>query len=192
MIFQQFNLAGRLDVLTNVLDGPDQQHADPARAARNSGPMRRSCNAIRALDRFDLGRLCGPAGREPVRRTAAARRDCPHAGAESRRSFSPMNQWPRSTRATPRLSWMHFRTSIAVQGITVLCNLHSLELARELLPPPHRHEEGPCGVRWKARGPDRRRQSSISTDLRPMTCSTCPLRRHAAAVSTDADSGIRT
>ena len=54
MIFQQFNLAGRLDVLTNVLMG--RINSMPTLPALiKLWPDGEKLNALRALDRFDLG-----------------------------------------------------------------------------------------------------------------------------------------
>ena len=85
MIFQQFNLVGRLDVLTNVLIGR-MNHVSTLRSVLQ--PWSESDIALRALRalrarpaRHRLAR--GPAGRQALRRAAAAGRDRPRARARA-------------------------------------------------------------------------------------------------------------
>lgn len=58
MIFQQFNLAGRLDVLTNVLMGRIN-HIAMVPALLKAWPDDEKLRALRALDRLDLADLAG-------------------------------------------------------------------------------------------------------------------------------------
>ena len=58
MIFQQFNLAGRLDVLTNVLMGRIN-HISLVPALLKAWPDEEKLRALRALDRLDLAELAG-------------------------------------------------------------------------------------------------------------------------------------
>ena len=85
MIFQQFNLAGRLDVLTNVMMGRLlPRRSDLARAAEDVDRPRRRRWACRRWSSLDMARACRPARRDPVGRPAAARRHRPRAGAGAR------------------------------------------------------------------------------------------------------------
>ena len=128
MIFQQFNLVGRLDVLTNVLMGrlstvPTWRSLAQLWPERGQGHRDVRARAIRyGLDR-------GAARRPALGRPAAARRDraCAGAGAAIILADEPIASLdPRNTRivmdALLRIN-KHF-------GITVVCNLHSLDLAR--------------------------------------------------------------
>ena len=102
MIFQQFNLVGRLDVLDNVLMGRltqslplaigDLQDVEPAKTAPSpSPPSTRLDIANLASQRAD--NLSG-GQQQRVWRSAAP-------WCRSRRSCWPTNPSPRSTRATP-------------------------------------------------------------------------------------------
>ena len=129
MIFQQFNLVGRLDVLTNVLMG--RLAEDPvlavagaalARARTRRWRCRRSSNSIwRSLAAQRADQLSG--GQQ--QRVAIARAlvqepdiilaDEPIASLDPRNTKIVMDALLRINK--------HF-------GITVICNLHSLDLAR--------------------------------------------------------------
>ena len=80
MIFQQFNLVNRLDVLTNVLCGRPLRDAGPARPAEIVHRHERAL-AIRALDRLGHGGRRHEPRRRPLRRPAATRRHRPGADA---------------------------------------------------------------------------------------------------------------
>ncbi len=103
MIFQQFNLVGRLDVLTNVLMGRLAE-IPSWRSLTQLWPEEDRALAMSALEQFDMASL------------AAQRADQLSGGQHD----------PRNTRivmdALLRIN-KHF-------GITVICNLHSLDLAR--------------------------------------------------------------
>jgi phosphonate transport system ATP-binding protein len=128
MIFQQFNLAGRLDVLTNVLMG--RINSMPTLPALiKLWPDGEKLNAVRALDRFDLGDF------------AAQRAESLSGGQQQRVAIArTLVQNPKIILADEPVASLDPRNTQAVMdalqdlnrssGITVLCNLHSLELAR--------------------------------------------------------------
>jgi len=101
MIFQQFNLVGRLDVLTNVLMGRLSE-IPSWRSLAQLWPEEDLAIAMSALEQFDMDPTCGAARRSAFRRPAAARGDCPRDGCRSPTSFSPTSRSPRSIPATPR------------------------------------------------------------------------------------------
>lgn len=128
MIFQQFNLVGRLDVLTNVLMG------------RLAGvPLWRSMSqmwaqddkaiAISALEQFDMMPM------------AAQRADQLSGGQQQRVAIArALVQQPDIILADEPIASLDPRNTRIVMdsllrinkhfGITVMCNLHSLDLAR--------------------------------------------------------------
>jgi len=128
MIFQQFNLAGRLDVLTNVLMGR-LNHAPSWRALSNLWTARDRAIALSSLAQFDMASLASQRAEElsggQQQRVAIARAlvqepdlilaDEPIASLDPRNTKVVMDALQRINR--------HF-------GLTVLCNLHSLDLAR--------------------------------------------------------------
>ena len=128
MIFQQFNLAGRLDVLTNVLMG--RINSMPTLPALiKLWPDAEKLNALRALDRFDLGDF------------AAQRAESLSGGQQQRVAIArTLVQNPKIILADEPVASLDPRNTQAVMdalqdlnrssGLTVLCNLHSLELAR--------------------------------------------------------------
>ena len=127
MIFQQFNLAGRLDVLTNVLMGRINSIGAVA-SLLELWPAAEKLNAIRALAKLDLADFAGQRAESlsggQQQRVAIARTlvqnpkiilaDEPVASLD-----------PRNTQAV-----MDALKQLNSQGMTVLCNLHSLDLAR--------------------------------------------------------------
>ncbi|SDR33063.1 phosphonate transport system ATP-binding protein [Rhizobiales bacterium GAS191] len=128
MIFQQFNLVGRLDVLTNVLMGR-LNHTPSWRAVSNLWTARDRSIALSALAQFDMATLATQRAEElsggQQQRVAIARAlvqepelilaDEPIASLDPRNTKVVMDALQRINR--------HF-------GLTVLCNLHSLDLAR--------------------------------------------------------------
>lgn len=128
MIFQQFNLAGRLDVLSNVLMGRIGSVSTLA-AMIKAWPEQEKLAALRALDRLDLGELAGQRAESlsggQQQRVAIARTlmqdPCIILADEPVASLDPRNSG---------IVMDTLRDLNRENGITVLCNLHSLELAR--------------------------------------------------------------
>jgi len=128
MIFQQFNLVGRLDVLTNVLMG--RLAEIPAwRSLVQLWPEADKALAMSALERFDMAQL------------AAQRADQLSGGQQQRVAIArAMVQEPDIILADEPIASLDPRNTRIVMdallrinkhfGITVLCNLHSLDLAR--------------------------------------------------------------
>jgi phosphonate transport system ATP-binding protein len=128
MVFQQFNLIGRLDVLTNVLIGRLAAVAS-WRALLSLWPDDDKAIALAALEQFDLGQLAGQRADQlsggQQQRVAIARAlvqepdlilaDEPIASLDPHNTRVVMDALQRINK--------HF-------GITVLCNLHSLDVAR--------------------------------------------------------------
>ena len=83
MIFQQFNLVGRLDVLTNVLMGRLSE-IPLWRSLAQLWPEEDMAIAMSALEQFDMAHAGGAARRPALRRPAAARRDRARAGSGAR------------------------------------------------------------------------------------------------------------
>jgi phosphonate transport system ATP-binding protein len=128
MIFQQFNLVGRLDVLTNVLIG--RLSAVPSwRALTNLWPDEETAVAMSALEQFGIAGL------------AAQRADQLSGGQQQRVAIArALVQDPDLVLADePVASLDPANTRVVMDallrinkhfGITVVCNLHSLDLAR--------------------------------------------------------------
>lgn len=129
MVFQQFNLIGRLDVLTNVLMG--RLTSVPTwRAMLTLWSDADKLEALEALDRFGMADF------------AAQRCDQLSGGQQQRVAICrALVQRPRIILADepiasldPRNTQMvmeALRTINQEMGITVLCNLHDLDLARD-------------------------------------------------------------
>ena len=128
MIFQQFNLVGRLDVLTNVLMG---RLADmPSwRSLTQLWSEQDKARAMSALEQFDMGSL------------AAQRADQLSGGQQQRVAIArALVQDPDIILADEPIASLDPRNTRVVMdallrinkhfGITVICNLHSLDLAR--------------------------------------------------------------
>jgi phosphonate transport system ATP-binding protein len=128
MIFQQFNLIGRLDVLTNVLMG--RLATVPAsRSLLGWWPDADKAVALSALEQFDMAQL------------AAHRADHLSGGQQQRVAIArALVQEPDIVLADePTASLDPHNTRVVMDalqrinkhfGITVIVNLHSLELAR--------------------------------------------------------------
>jgi phosphonate transport system ATP-binding protein len=128
MVFQQFNLVGRLDVLTNVLMG--RLATMPAwRSLSQIWPEQDKALAMSALEQFDIASL------------AAQRADQLSGGQQQRVAIArALVQQPDIILADEPIASLDPRNTKIVMdallrinkhfGITVMCNLHSLDLAR--------------------------------------------------------------
>jgi len=128
MIFQQFNLVGRLDVLNNVLLGR-LAHAPGWRAMLKAWPREDRAIAFAALSQLDIATLAdhradhlsgGQQQRVAICRALVQEPDLlladePVASLDPRNAHIVMDALQRINR--------HF-------GLTVICNIHSLDLAR--------------------------------------------------------------
>src|SRR6478736_1471 len=129
MIFQQFNLVGRLDVLTNVLMGRLAE-IPSWRSLTQLWPEEDKALAMSALEQFDMARLAGQ------------RADTLSGGQQQRVAIArALVQEPEIILADEPIASLDPRNTQVVMdalqhinrhfGITVICNLHSLDLARK-------------------------------------------------------------
>jgi phosphonate transport system ATP-binding protein len=129
MIFQQFNLVGRLDVLTNVLMGR-VGHVSGTRSLLGLWPVDDRAMALSALEQFDIANL------------AAQRAETLSGGQQQRVAICrALVQEPELVLADEPIASLDPRNTKIVMdallrinkhyGITVVCNLHDLDLARE-------------------------------------------------------------
>ena len=153
MIFQQFNLVGRLDVLTNVLMG--RLAEIPAwRSLTQLWPEQDKALAMSALEQFDMALARRAARRPAFRRPAAARRDCARAGAGAR--HHPRRRADRLARSAQHQD----RDGCAAAHQQAFRHHRDLQPAfarsgAQLLRPPDRHVGRPRGVRRRAGRADR-------------------------------------
>ncbi|QEN90010.1 phosphonate ABC transporter ATP-binding protein [Labrys sp. KNU-23] len=128
MIFQQFNLIGRLDVLTNVLMGRLNK-VSTASAVLQLWGLEDKAMALAALEQFDIANLAGQ------------RADSLSGGQQQRVAIArALVQEPSIILADEPIASLDPRNTKVVMdallrinkhfGITVICNLHSLDLAR--------------------------------------------------------------
>src|SRR5215469_5532105 len=128
MIFQQFNLVGRLDVLTNVLMGR-LNHVPAWRALSGLWSVEDQAIALSALEQFDIAEF------------AAQRADQLSGGQQQRAAIArALVQEPELILADEPIASLDPRNTKVVMdalqrinkhfGLTVLCNLHSLDVAR--------------------------------------------------------------
>jgi phosphonate transport system ATP-binding protein len=128
MIFQQFNLVGRLDVMTNVLMGRLSQTPGP-RSLLKLWSAEDKAMALSALEQFDMAGF------------AAQRTEQLSGGQQQRVAIArALVQQPDIILADEPIASLDPRNTRLVMdalakinreyGITILCNLHSLDLAR--------------------------------------------------------------
>jgi phosphonate transport system ATP-binding protein len=129
MIFQQFNLVPRLDVLTNVLLGRISYHGTLPSLLKRFTESERAM-AVLALERLD----CAP--------LAFQRAETLSGGQQQRVAIArALMQEPEIVLADEPIVSLDPRSAIVVMealrrinredGITVLCNLHTLDTARQ-------------------------------------------------------------
>jgi phosphonate transport system ATP-binding protein len=127
-VFQQFNLVGRLDVITNVLTGRLYYHGLVASLLQHFTAAERAF-AIRALDRLGMAH------------TALQQADTLSGGQMQRVAIArALVQEPKIVLADEPIASLDplnakvvmdaLRTINREDGITVICNLHTLDTAR--------------------------------------------------------------
>ena len=128
MIFQQFNLVPRLDVLTNVLMGRLSYQPTARSLLKLFTPQERAL-AVVTLDRVEMAPFDPAARRQSVGRPAAARRDRPRAGAGAAILLADEPIASLDPRSAARVMDI-LRSINREDGITVICNLHTIDTAR--------------------------------------------------------------
>ena len=129
MIFQQFNLVGRLDVLTNVLMGRLAK-VSTASSVLRLWSQEDKAMALSVLEQFDIGQL------------AAQRAESLSGGQQQRVAIArALVQEPSIILADEPIASLDPRNTKVVMdallrinrhyGLTVVCNLHSLDIARD-------------------------------------------------------------
>ncbi len=129
MIFQQFNLVGRMDVLTNVLTGRLNK-VSALRSLARIWSVDDRIMALSALEQFEIANL------------AAQRADSLSGGQQQRVAIArALVQEPKIILADEPIASLDPRNTKIVMdallrinkhfGITVICNLHSLDIARD-------------------------------------------------------------
>jgi phosphonate transport system ATP-binding protein len=129
MIFQQFNLVPRLDVITNVLLGCVSRHGTLPSLVKRFTEAERAM-AVLALERLDCAHL------------ALQRAETLSGGQQQRVAIArAMMQDPDILLADEPIASLDPRSAIQVMqalrsinrddGITVICNLHTLDTARQ-------------------------------------------------------------
>jgi phosphonate transport system ATP-binding protein len=129
MIFQQFNLVPRLDVITNVLLGRVSRHGTLPSLIKRFSEAERAM-AVLALERLDCAQL------------AMQRAETLSGGQQQRVAIArALMQEPDVVLADEPIASLDPRSAIQVMqalrainredGITVICNLHTLDTARQ-------------------------------------------------------------